>query len=374
MKKNSEDTKKASLDRLRELLAHPSNRGRVIRQEEMAQLLDKSRRWVNKYIGNMEVAQEWLQANPDAPLDAKVYYQEMLNKALGGQTEDVKIVARGENGKKEFKATKQVAQETLSKITYNIPGGERNKQAQVSITETSNQVVVVNATEEEKILQRVRDAFVLAAPGDMPSISKIMLDFGLVNKDGTATGKVDEHMVRQAMGREDWKQLRTDHLHNTLDLVPDEVKMVSLIRNVDAQRFLFNELKMMHRNNQQFYAKGEVRTLDGATRIDWTPDPSAMAGVAEVMRRMLDGGGNVNIMINQFGAGKGGGGPSLVSRNYLQKLGGMTPEELADEVTKIENLSRVLNQERETIDITAIESQDAVPTQRAVPESQDNAD
>jgi len=347
------DRQSAALTRLRSWLSLPQNRGRVIRVSEVVEALAKSRAWFYKYLGQASFAQEWLQINQDAPIDAKIHYQSMINRELGDIEAPATVQVDEADGRKEFFVSKEEAKKKTTNLTSRIEAA-----APARVIEQRTQVVVVAATAEEKIIERVRDRYTLAALGDIPAISAIMKDLGLTKSDGTASGTVTEEMVRKVMIAEDWRGQRRDYLHRTMDVIPDEVKLVSLVRNVEVHRMLHTEIKLLHRAHVQFYQEGRATTVgrgpNGQPTVldNFRPDHGTVAGLAEVMRRMVDGGGNVNILINngQLGAAAVGGGAvtgqanalSLMSRKYLGKLNDMKPEELADEIERLDALTRLL--------------------------------
>ena len=351
--------KKALQAKLNAFLTLSAQRGRVVSQAEAIRALNISRQTFNRLIGNMNFAQTWFQVNPDGPLDAKVHYNGMIDEFVNENDKDVYV--RMPHGtahiikSKASRASEVVA--VASKSSGNTTEKAKNVVLPVDKLTVEQKPSTVPATQADVIIQRIREAYVMAPPGDMPNVSKIMKEFGMV--DGTPN-QVTEDEVRLVMIKEEWKAARTSQLHKTMDMIPDEIKMVTAIRNVEAQKMLFEEMKAVHRNNRQFYSKGQVTSLDGSTVINWTPDPTSVAAIAEVMRRMVDGGGNINILINQFGKGSEGaaaGAMSLVTKQYLSKLTEMNPEQLKIEIDQFEALNRALTGQVDQMSIEDIENQ-----------------
>jgi len=355
-----ENRKKKSIKKLREILSHPDQRGRVVRPTEIYRMLKMTKPSFYRNLGPMILAQEWLTINQDAPIDAKLHYQEMLKKEVNEmetefavQTKDKTLHISREEARK-----KTVAMSTI--LTRNI-GDNKNaigsiKQLGAKTVETTKTTVLKPASEKEVIIRRIRDSFILAAIGEMPNVTRIMKEFGLLDQKNPV---VTEDEVRKVMVEEDWKGARSEQLYRTMDMIPEEVKMITMTRNVEAQKILFDEMKLLHRNNRQYYTTGRVKSLDGSTDLNWTPDAGTMAGIAEVMRRMVDGGNNINILINQFGETKGKGSMTLVSRAYLSKLSEFNPDELRDEISRFEELSKALGGgSGDIIDMNFIEAQD----------------
>lgn len=352
---------KKSLENLRALLSHPEQRGRVVSVSELVHKMGTSKSTFYRHLGNATLAQEWLSINQDAPTDAKLHYKNMLDEALKGMEAEVHVTVGAGPGKdgKQFFVPKETAQIKTARAadmlrTTDKTGPEPKQvyngtEPRVTIRETTALTTVMQVSEEDAIIQRVRDAYVLAPLGDLPNIREIMKGFGLLTEKGDPTSKVTEDQVRAAMIRDEWKQDRAAHLHKTMDLLPDEIKMVTMVRNLEMQKILYNEAKVLHRMNMQHYNTGQAKSLDGRVVLDYTPDSAQVAGLAEVMRRMVDGGtGSVNILINQFGEGDGPktvSEVSMVSRAYLARLANMNPAEMEEEARRFRALTDMLNTE-----------------------------
>ena len=387
------EKRKRSQERLRELLTHPEQRGRVVNVSEIVHKLGTSKASFYRHIGNVVLAQEWLAVNQDAPVDAKLHYKNMLDEGLKKIESDVQVTVGNDgrgNGKKFF-VPKQVAQIQAARagdmLRSRNPSekaeGERGSKRErlisggnVTVREVTNETQVVEVSETDAIIQRIRDAYVMAPLGDMPNIREVMKGFGLMDSQGNSIGPVTEDQVRAAMAVEDWKNERATFLHKTMDLLPDEVKMVTMMRNLEMQKILYNEAKVVHRMNMQHYQSGQVKSLDGKQIIDYQPDSAQVAGLAEVMRRMVDGGTSINILINQFAERGDGGalvnksGVSMVSRAYLSKLAGMSPDELEEESQRFVALSEMLaTDEAKAASIDEIQqSNDVIDAQYSKPE------
>lgn len=358
-KKFDPDKRKSGTELVRKILSEPEYRGRHVRVSELIRALKKSKSWFYESVGTAALAQEWLSVNQDAPLDVKVKYEAMLKDSLNELQPDTKVKAGG----KEFYVTKEEAQQKAVKIS----GAFRNKHAKASIkgeiVQEIKKTAVVPADKNAATIERIRNQYVLATLGDLPNVGKIMKDFGLIDQQGRPTTELTEDMVRQVMLEENWKQLREDHLHRTFDVLPDEIKFVTLMRNVETQRMLYDEIKTLHRNNMQYYGTGQVKSLDGQKVLDYEPDPGVVAGLAEIMRRMVDGGGNINVLIqNNYGGGGAGrnSNASIMTNQFIAHLNKLSPDELKEEISRMEALATALSGKQEKITLEDIESQATV--------------
>lgn len=346
---------------LRKLLTDPQYKGRVIRPAEIIRALRISKPTFYRNIGYLKLAQEWLVINQDAPLDAKEHYKNMLDTEMQKIAPDLKVhYQSNQDERKEFFVPKETVKEKI------VHAAAVKKSKAISVKSQTTELVSTELSKKDMILHRIKNAYVLAPSGTLPSIQKIMEDFGLINDKGEATSEVTESDVRQVMVEEDWKRDRAHYLHSTLDVIQDEVKIVTMMRNLELHRMLFEEAKLVARNNRQFFSQGHVKTLDGNSVIEgFTPDHGVIAGLAEVMRRMVDGGGNINILINQFGgeggsAGQSGSAISLIARMYMKRLADMTEEEVAEEISKFESLSQMLTQKTDSVSMEKIDEDNSV--------------
>ncbi|MGZ3773009.1 MAG: hypothetical protein ACXVCY_04485 [Pseudobdellovibrionaceae bacterium] len=356
-RRNNGAKPKSKLDRvlgLRDFLARPENRGRKISNGELARHFNKSAQWIKRTFGEGTIAQEWLTANQDAPLDVKVFYQDRMNKSLNEiDPKDIEV----RTGEKTFFVSKEQAKETTIKVASTIKTIPQTAITVVNVGSESKQV-----TEQDMLIDKIREAYVLAPIGEMPNISKMMIEFGLLSKQGVPLKNITEEQVRLRMIEEDWKSQRSDYLYKTLDIIPDEIKLVAMVRNVEINKMLFNEMKHIHRMNQQYYANGKAMSIDKTREIEWRPDPGSIATIAEVMRRMMDGGGNVNILnINQFGEGGGNKGQANISpvvRTYLARIQKLNTEDMVQEVSQFEQLIESINAPSDKVTRKDLEAQD----------------
>ena len=338
-RRNNGAKPKSKADRLlglRDYLARPDNRARKITYGELAKHFNKSAQWVKRNIGEAEIAQEWLTANQDAPLDLKVHYQGLLSKNLDViDAKDVEVIA----GDKTYFVSRETAKETTKRISSQIKNVGHAAVNTLTIDQETKQV-----SKDDMVINRIREAYVNAPVGDMPGIHKIMVEFGLLSPTGVPTSSVTEEMVRSRMIEEDWKSQRSDALYKTLDIIPDEIRLTAMVRNVEMQKILFNEAKSIHRNNTQYYLNGKVVAgADRSKEIEWKPDAGGIATIAEVLRRMTDGGGTVNILnVNQFGgegsSSKGQSNISPVTRTYLARIQKMDVEDMIKEISQFDQL------------------------------------
>jgi hypothetical protein len=355
-----DEKKQKSRERLRELLSHPEHRGRVVKISELTRKLGCAKSTFYENIGNVTLAQEWLTINQDAPTDAKLYYKNMLDEGLKKVQADVEVTIGNKGGRggresgKRFFVPKDVATIKAARASDMLRRTENGKQKRieletgVTVRQITTETKMVEVSERDALIQRVRDAYVLAPMGELPNVREIMQEYGILDSKGNPTQGVTEDDVREVMQIEDWKNERLSHLHRTQDLIMDEVKMVSMVRALEVQKMLFNEAKVIHRQNMQYHNTGRVKTLDGAGTLPYEADSGTLAGLAEVMRRMVDGGLNINILVNQFGGGDAqtkGSQISMVSRAYIARLGAMSPEDLAKESERFVALANMLDGE-----------------------------
>lgn len=361
-----------AIEKLRQFLAEPEQRGRIVKNTEVCRALRVSVPWFDLRVGTIRLAQEWLTINQDAPLDAKAHYHGILERGIGQIETEARIKVKTRGGKREFFVSRESAQkvtEQVGKIAAPVKGAA----AKIEETVRTNEMAPVNP--KELVIQRVREAYCMAPLGAMPNVSRIMRDLGLIDKEGRAQNPqgITEEEVRAVMAEEDWKGDRQKFLHQTLDVVPDEIRLITMMRNVETQKILFDEIKMQNHMNNQYRLHGRVMSLqrdkDGnQVEIDHKPDPGVIAGLAEVMRRMVDGGGNVNIMINQFGRSEGGAEDptkqlSLVSKRYLGRLASLSADQVKLEIERFDSLRRLLEQGNRTVSLDEIEAEDAVFTE-----------
>jgi len=346
-----------SLEILRNILYHPDFKGTIITTPALCKVLNKSRSYYYKYIGPIMFAQEWLKANEDAPAKAKTYYEKMLKNGICKKNMgEVVRIQQSENSKvrKEeqiFYASSEEIRKTFRTITKTNNHGKQLV-ATVEKPANENRVEIVQLTEEEKNIESIRDAYVTAQLGDTPNVTKIIQDLNL-------EAKLDEEKVRQVMATEDWKGQRASHLHRYLDLVPDEVNMMASVRTIETHKMLYQHIRILHRQHMQYYQTGRVTSMDGSVDLKFSPDPSLISTLAEVMRRMVDGTSSVNVFINNGKASPGGSGGgsmsgsaiksggdigdmTIANRKYLSRLSDMSEEELVNELRSFEKLQKLI--------------------------------
>lgn len=367
MAKDHEGKKKESLFQLRKLLNHPNYAGRVVKPSELIRKMKIPSSTFYKHINKVTLAQEWLAANQDAPLDAKRHYEYVLREGMENLDSQMSVHVNGSNKSKAraFTAEKVSKQIPLAGTSHALRAGKKQESlklnAQVTMKKTVEDTEMVELSKVDGIIQSIKEAFVLAALGEMPDIKAIMKEYGLLDSQGNATGEVTEAMVREKMVQDDWKYERELYLYRSFDIVQAEIDMVALQRNLEVHRALFNEIKIIHRMNIQYYQTGVVKTLDGSKIIeDYKPDHGTMAGMSEVMRRMLEGGTKFNIMVNNFNKGsEEQQSVNQANRELLQKIAGMSVEELEEETRRLEVLgSMLVNDTSGKITIEDIEAQE----------------
>ncbi len=139
---------------------------------------------------------------------------------------------------------------------------QASQQHKVSIDHASSTPLsVVGGSEAESqatVIGSIRQAFITAPVGDMPTISKLMCQRGLLDENGRPTGTVTESDIREVMREENWKQRRVDWLYETCDLVPEEIQLRSFLWSVEIEKILFHTIQLQHRATARYFQSGKT--------------------------------------------------------------------------------------------------------------------
>jgi hypothetical protein len=357
MKKNKEATVLPIdfEDKLRATMQKPGFKGRVIKDREIYRDMGVSKTSWLRHSGKMRMAQIFIQENPTAPIEVKEFYLDIINKDVVENTGDQVVIV---NKKKHTITKSDVVNKSKTMKMRGQPIAEIITPVLVEKT--------IPATEDEVIIEKIRKMYVMAPVGEMPNVTEIMKDLGLIDSKGLPTGSVTEEAVREKMIADEWRNDRTSYLHKAFDIIPDEVKMYRTIGGLEREKKMHQEFNVVHNLNQQWFAKGRVMSLDKSTTLDWKPDVGALSILAETIRRLASDGPMVAIQINN-GMGGAAGAPSDArasisagAKAYMQRLNKMTPEELKTEADKLDSMIKMLAPPEEKITINDINTQDAM--------------
>jgi len=355
MVKKDKSTKEFWIDKLRLTLAKQQFQGRILQLREIYRDMNTTKVTFNRHIDRMTLAQEFLDANPQAPIPVRQHYAAII-KEFSKETNvpDVRV------GKRVFTVEKTHVVETVKKIM--APGNQTV--AEVISKKPVTEIVVV--TEEDKTIDRIKQEYIFATPTEMPSINKIMRDFGLIDKDDKPTGKVTEEMVRERMTKEDWRGERREFLFEMQDLLPEEIAMFRQFTSIEREKQMHDEFKILLRMNRQYWQDGRVMSLNKNKELEYMPSMGELLALTEAIKRTRDDGPSVAIQINN-NFSKGGkaapearGSISPAAKAMMTKILGMTPEKIAEETKKLDAMIQMLEAPREQVDIKSIEAQDAV--------------
>lgn len=337
------------LDRIRRALFLPKNRGRILYSK--LQIL-------NTPAKRFAYAQEWLAINQDAPIDAKIYHQGLAEEALSELDPEYRYKISSALADRprvpldiEYRA-KTWAKKITAPLTEEF----------VKVYETKKQAVAVKVTPLDEAVARVRDAYVLAKAGDYPDISAIMVEQGLIDQDGEslvarkdASGTkvpLTEALVRERQLAEDWRGQRARHIHRVFDVIPDEVKLVTIAKAVAMHKDLYQHFQAISHLLKEYYQSGKMMALkDRATPLDLPPNPGILVALAESMRKMFDfSGEKVTITLQQAAisqaaqteGAKADVEISLTSKQYMASLESMSQEELDVEIANLDRMRGLL--------------------------------
>lgn len=272
------------------------------------------------------ISQAWLERYVDAPIQLREKWMITAEKYLSNEQLEVVVKKVG---------TFKPAIQEVTRISHTGAG---------KIMRTDKEVCMIGQSEADQIIGEIRSEYILARTGSMPSIEGIMKAKGLLNIDNTPTGPVTEEMVRNKMVSEDWRKSRSDHIYRTFDLIPEEVKIASMKQNIEVQKMLFQTVQVLHKEFMEYHSTGKVTALKDKEKIlHVEPNAGTIAGVAETMRRMVDGTTNINILIQDNGEkNQQGDGVSLVARAYMARIANMDESSLRQEIERMEKMARVI--------------------------------
>jgi hypothetical protein len=264
------------MTRLRAILADSDCRGRVVPISELCRRIGITRRTFTLNIGHFDLATAWFAENQDAPLDAKAHYKGMLDAAMAESNAEIAIehssAERGQPTEIQF-IEKTVEKKYVQRLT------SRSKQVpELRVITTTDEREVQQVEPEEKIIERIREAYVMASVAEMPNIEVLIKDLGIVE-----TPTLNAQTVRAVATKQNWKMQRAAHLYESLDLVPEEIQITSLLRKIQIQEMLYKHMKLVDRQLTQYALHGEVKSLDGMTTIP-PPHPGTLPAYAIALR------------------------------------------------------------------------------------------
>lgn len=332
----------AAIGDLKRWLEDPKNKNRNITITEAAAALNRKANWFRVTVGCATFAQIYLEMNPDCGASVRTYYESMIERekarAEANMTLNINV------GDKRM-TTKIDADSVKSKLAV------LDDLASVKSSQHDSVLVKalepVNQSPNEQAIARIREKYIGAPIGEMPTIDGIMREYGLLDKDGRPTTSLSEVEVRRRALDENWNDERKSSLHRRWDVIDDEVKMVTTMRNLDVQKTIFQTIKLVSRAVTQYYTTGVVTSVqpDPVTgrhrELSIIPDPNVIAGLAEVMRRMTDSNKEINIQINQFNNIDQSN--SLFIKQYASRLASLSHQDLEQEIEKIVKIRSVLD-------------------------------
>lgn len=352
-----------------EYLNRPENKGKRISINRLANECGMAMNTMKRRLGMAWVVEQWMAINPDAPERVKAYFRNLAvtDNNYSQDNPDEVIVTRknpetGAQEKKRF----SVPMEKASVMTANLSRGVREAmkedpdigRAEVKVELAKTKPIAKQADEFEFELHRIKEAFVTAEMGTIPNIRRIMVDFGILDKSGKpALGspkELTEDFVRRRMLEENWKGERERWLHRTFDVLPDEIRMVTIVRNLEVQKLLYDEIKLLHNANMKYYVTGKVTTVDGKKELEgYRPDHAVIAALAETMRRMtMSDGVAINILVqNHKSTDSGPVNPllSVLPRSVINEFASMDLDTLKREVEKYQALNTMLQKGEITV-------------------------
>lgn len=318
----------------------PENIGFVITSKDYYLAREKTKQWFYQMIGNLFFYQTALEANQKSEIEVRAFYDNQISKALSKFKSSIVVETAGaltpEEKSTQFLVSRDDVVRKLIKIKSQTTSA---KIMEIKLQEPKR--ITSYVSEADALLKRVHDEYVLAPLGDTPDIEEIAKRIKI---------DVMPQEIRKIAHSENWRAERASYLHQSLDLVPEEIKLVAMLRTVDVHKMLYNHIKILHRQHMQYYQTGRVLSLDGTSDLKFRPDPGAISALAETMRRIVDGSSSVNILINNQLKNTGLIGASedlvsseekdssLLTKKYVSQLIKMSPDEIEKE---IENLSKL---------------------------------
>ena len=134
----------------------------------------------------------------------------------------------------------------------------------------------------KQVIAEIRRDFINAPVGEFPSIPAIMRRKGLIAADGTASGPVNEEEIRVIATDENWRGQRAEALQLSVDLIPVEVELSSIVRGVQLRQMLARLNDLSIRAITQYHRQGEVTSLDGTRNLSCPkPETLVMGVIAE---------------------------------------------------------------------------------------------
>jgi hypothetical protein len=349
-KVRSNKTRKAirpqDVEDLKVILKFTSLYNTIFHKDDLAQAMRKTTAWLDRNLDDATIAQACLEVFKDAPVNVRKHWHMELKKALAVLDSNVTVKVGSKDGKTEKFTVKK---EQTKKTTKNIG----SLVAPTKVSSEKKVFVDAKADEVEVILDKVRDAYVLAPVGDLPNIRSILVEYGVIdNKTGNSLlHGINEKMVRIRASQEDWRGSRMAHLYTTFDVIPDEMRLAAAVRNFELHKMMYQRMKSANILLAQYERSGVVKSLDGTTTLDRIPTLSDMAATAEVMRRMVDGSGNIQILIQQIAGQqqKATGEADAINtevRKHMSRLANMNAAQLELEVEKMERLRSLIHSDQ----------------------------
>lgn len=338
-------------------LANNVRHGGIVRQDAVMRATG-AKAWETDLV-KLLIAQRWLAINQDAPLPMRLRYRDMLEKAMRRIDPDVRVLAQSslEDMPRQAYITRERAQQLTRQITAPFT------KEFVKVYESRVAVQAVPVSHLEEAICRVRDAYITAPIGDMPAIGDLLVSLGYTSSEGQPLKALDngdgtkmpltEAMVRTRQLAEDWRGQRGKHVVRAFDIIPEELKLVAIMRAAEMARHLFQHAKALSHIFTNYYRTGEMPALANKDRqLNLKVDPTMIASMTEAMNRIMGGGGErLSITLNQTTSAarevqaegaKADVEISHETKSYLARMSSMSETEIEAEIAAMEQLRQLL--------------------------------
>ncbi len=192
--------------------------------------------------------------------------------------------------------------------------------------------------EVEQSVTDLRDSYIHAPVGTFPNIRNLMREAGLLDDAGKATGEIALDDVLNEMGAGQWREARADYLANQSDLIPEEATLAEFLSQLELFKSLDEEIRIYSILLRRYRITGKAMSLDGTRELPFVPRSQELAKLIFAHKNVGD---TLNNMIDRGVLGQTStlnDGLSKSQREYLAKLGKMTPTEVREEILRFDRL------------------------------------
>ncbi len=213
---------------------------------------------------------------------------------------------------------------------------------------------VIPIRKYDEIISQIKTAYIEAPQGEFPTVEKIFTGLGL-KKDG----KPNLSEVKAIAKAEVWQCQREQRLEEQFAYSAKELSLHLKQRNIELLMHVMRLEKVTSRLDTQYLQTGKVLSLDGQKELDYRYDPRNISLLALTQNEIL----KVHNLADNFVASMTG---SNIDRQLsikpeqmqlINKIQNMTPEQLKQEIDKMDQTILMLTELPPPITIEEIKAQ-----------------